>query len=160
MVEKLPCFESSLAQDKIIIFKNGSEIKFFSAIAHESIRGFEAHYAILDEFAFYRNLTEAWESSIRSVVRDKGKKILFISTPMGKRGAFWDMFSLGMSNNKRYASLQASALDSPYTFKEEVEDMKITMSDRAYRQEVLAQFLDLGTGGVFKNVLQIGRAHV
>lgn len=153
MVEKLPNFEGSLTQDKIIMFKNGSEIKFFSATAHDSIRGFEAQYAILDEFAYYPNLEESWDGSIRPVVKDKGKKVLFISTPCGKRGKFWDMFCLGMGSNPRYGALQASAEDSPYTDKEELADMKLTMSDKSFRQEILAQFLDLGQGGVFKNVL-------
>lgn len=152
-VDKLPVFENTLSQDKIINFTNGSCIKFFSATAYDSIRGFEAQYAILDEFAYYPNLEESWDNAIRPVVKDKGIKVLFISTPAGKRGKFWDMYKLGLSDNPRYGCIQATALDSPYTDKEELEDMRLTMSERAFKQEILAQFLDLGQGGLFKNIL-------
>lgn len=134
--------------DLIFNFLTGSEIKFYSAEAYDSIRGESFDALILDEFRFFH--PNAWEEAIKPTLTVTGKKVLVISTPKGK-GKFHNLYTLGKQNEPRYVSFTATSYDNPYANKEEIEDARRNLPDHIFRQEYLAEFLDDGSE-VFTNI--------
>jgi hypothetical protein len=82
---------------------------------------------------------------------DKGKKVLFLSTPKGKNW-FYDIYQIGLSNDyTNYKSYKGSSYDTPFISHAEIEDAKKTLPENVFRQEYLAEFLE-GGGEVFSNI--------
>mgnify|MGYP003781127165 CR=1 FL=1 len=133
--------------------KNGSVIIFRSAERYDNIRGETIDYAILDECAFMKD--EAWTEAIKPTLLVRGRKVLFISTPKGKGGWFYDLYQLGVSaDNQNYKSYTGSSYDTPYIDIDEIEEAKRTLPEGVFRQEYLAEFLESG-GEVFQNLENI-----
>jgi hypothetical protein len=132
-----------------IIFKNKSKILFRSAAAEDSLRGESVNYMILDEAAFIKKTT--LNSILLPMLTVMGKKLLAISTPKGKNWLY-DWFQLGQSED-RYKSFRKSSYDSPYANIQFLEDMRKSMSDKAFQQEYLAEFVD--SASVFNNISDI-----
>lgn len=123
-------------------FINGSTLQFFSAERYDNIRGFTFDYLICDEFAFMD--AEAWTEVLRATVLVKGKKVLLISTPKGKNH-FWQLHSLD-GVNPQYKSFTMTSYDNPKIDPKEIDDARITLPDKVFRQEYLAEFIDGGAG--------------
>lgn len=135
--------------DKIIYFKNGSILKCFVAFNHDRIRGERVDFAVLDEFAMYDN--QAWEASIQpTLATSKRPKVLFISTPRG-RGLWFNLFNLGYDAHTTWANYTAKSEDNPCVQREWLDDMREQASNRIWRQEYLAEFIDDG-GEVFEGL--------
>lgn len=135
--------------DKIIYFNNGSILKCFVASNHDRIRGERVDYAVLDEFAMYDN--QAWEASIQpTLATSRNPKVLFISTPRG-RGLWFNLFNLGYDSNSSWANYTARSEDNPLVQSEWLNDMREQASNRIWRQEYLAEFIDDG-GEVFEGL--------
>ncbi len=135
--------------DKIIYFNNGSILKCFVAVNHDRIRGERVDFAVLDEFAMYDN--QAWEASIQpTLATSRRPKVLFISTPRG-RGLWFNLFNLGFDGNTTWANFTAKSEDNPRVQREWLSDMREQASNRIWRQEYLAEFIDDG-GEVFEGL--------
>jgi hypothetical protein len=73
---------------------------------------------------------------------DKSGKLFAISTPQGKRGFFYELFLRGLDENvKDVSSFTWSTYENPYIKEEDIEEMKQTLPELTYKQEVLAQFI-------------------
>lgn len=134
-----------------IELKNGSTILFRSAERYDNIRGITADYGILDEASFMKG--DSWTEAIRPVFMVRGKRVLFITTPKGKNFVY-DLFQLGKSRDdkhQQYKSYTGTSYDTPYINNAELEDAKLTLPEKVFRQEYLAEFLD-GGGEVFENL--------
>lgn len=135
--------------DKIVYFNNGSILKCFVASNHDRIRGERVDYAVLDEFAMYDN--GAWEASIQPTLATSTRpKVLFISTPRG-RGLWYNLFNLGYDLNSTWRNFTASSQDNPMVQSVWLDDMREQASNRIWRQEYLAEFIDDG-GEVFEGL--------
>ena len=132
--------------------KNGSRIIFRSAERYDNIRGETLDYAILDECAYMRD--EAWTEAIKPTLLVKGKKVLFISTPKGKSGWFYDLYQLGLSDDHpNYQAYRGSSYDTPFIDPHEIDEAKRTLPENVFKQEYLAEFIE-GGGEVFSNIDQ------
>ena len=132
---------------ELIVKGFNSTIQFFSAERADGIRGNTFDYLICDEFDFMK--TNTWEEVLQPTILVKGKKVLFISTPRGKRMMY--KLSLLRHNDNRYRYFQYSSYDNPMIDPREIDSIRETVPDHIFRQEYLAEFLD-GATGLFKNV--------
>lgn len=137
----------------LIIKGFGSTIQFFSAERPDGIRGFTFDYLICDEFDFMK--VGIWEEVLQPTVLVKGKKVVFISTPKGRRMMF-KLKQLAHSDD-RYRYFHFTSYDNPMIDSREIDAIRLTLPDHIFRQEYLAEFIDGGTG-LFKNVREcVGR---
>lgn len=94
---------------------------------------------------------EAWTLALRPALMDKKGIAFFTGTPKGKNWYF-QLWTRGQDPEQTdYQSWCFSSLDNPHIDPREVEDFARDMPERAYQQEILAEFLD-EVGSVFRNV--------
>lgn len=116
----------------------------------QGLRGKKYQFIVMDEFALYRKevQTTIVQPTLATYVNFK---ILFISSPMGM-GQFHDLYLRGLDPNQKYqVSYTAPSEDNPYVNKEFIEDVKLQIPDKIFRQEYLAEFID-DVGSLFENI--------
>lgn len=132
-----------------IEFPNGGRIDFKSADRPDNLRGFGLHFLVIDEAAFVAE--ETWNDVLRPALADKKGRLVAIGTPKGKNW-FYHLWVRGQdSQYPDYESWKFPTHMNPYIPKEELEELKRTLPERVYKQEILAEFLE-ESGGVFRNV--------
>ena len=137
------------------LFPSGGRIAIYSGDNADAMRGEAFDLVILDEAA--RLSEEAWTDVIQPTLADRNGRALLISTPHG-RNWFYREFLRGKSGAPGYASFHAPSSANPApNIKAAAEMARLRVSDRTYRQEWLAEFVDDG-GGVFRNVTPCVRA--
>ena len=134
----------------IITLKNGSTLKFYSAQNADAVRGETIDYLVMDEFSIYPNTV--FNECVRPALATRpNAKTFIISTPRGK-GEWYNLFNRGLSKDfPKWKSFTLSSWDSPYIDREFLEDFKNTVSEKIYRQEILAEFID-DAGALFENI--------
>lgn len=113
--------------------ENGSRIVSLPASEH-TIRGYTAHMLIVDEAAFVPD--ELFDAIIPSLAATNGTLIL-LSTPFGKEGFFYHAWL-----DPAFSHHEFSAAECPHYSKEFLAAERERMSDLAFRQEYLAEFVD------------------
>lgn len=124
-----------------------STLQFFSIDGYVGIRGTTCDgICVLDECAYYPDILpngeEPWGNVIMPIVKARKPKVVFISTPRGKRGMFWDAYLKAKEGAKGYAELSRTIFEDSLATESEIEDIKKNVSDIAFRQEFLVEFLD------------------
>lgn len=142
MVKGQPFFKKSNSMRRQLFFKNGSEIRVFSAEqGDEALRGYTSEMLIIDECAYIDD--KIINAVFPYVNVSKGPIILF-STPRGKSGLFYNYYHTGemreMPNIFSYdwANEDVSELLSPA----KLEMYRKTMDALAFKTDYLGQFLD------------------
>lgn len=135
------------AQTKYVETIFGSSIRFFSAESGNSLRGQSFHYLINDEFAFFgfeqTDGTDFWYHILSPTIKVKGRKCIFVSTPLGKNNRFYEMYLRGFDDNfPQYKSLLKTIYDDGLISPDEIEDTKNSIPELAWKQEYLTEFLD------------------
>lgn len=119
----------------------------------DSMRGEAFDLVIVDEAA---KLGEtAWTDAILPTLADRNGRAMLISTPFG-RNWFWRWWMMGQNveqQNVRSFTAPTSANPNP-RIQRAAELARERVSDRTYRQEWLAEFVD-DAGGVFTGVRQV-----
>ena len=115
---------------------NGAVIMSLPA-SPETIRGFSGDVT-LDEFALHRDSRQIWAAVVPSITR--GYRLRVASTPLGKQGKFWDLWSKNPEFSKHrttiYEAVEQGLLVDPEELRAAVDDEEI------WQQEYLCQFLD------------------
>ena len=124
-----------------------STLQFLSMEAYTSIRGLTiSGILVLDECSYYPDILpngeEPWGNVIMPIVKARKPKVVFISTPRGKRGMFYNMYLKAKEGVKGYAELSRTIYDDELVTKEEIEEIRKSVSELAFRQEFLIEFLD------------------
>jgi phage terminase large subunit-like protein len=128
---------------------NGGGIAIYSMDNPDSIRGESFHVAILDEAAMMSE--GVWQEAIQPTLADHDGDAIIISTPKG-RNWFYDEWRRGKADMNEIAAFTAPSSANPNpNIQKAARRAKDRISDRAYRQEWLAEFLEDG-GGVFRGV--------
>ena len=142
MCKGKPFFKKSNNIKRQIIFKNGSEIRLFSAEqGNEALRGWTSEMLIVDEAAY---ISDDIINDVFPYVNVSKGPILLFSTPRGKSGIFYDYYHMGetgeLSNVHSYdwALEDVSELLSPT----KLELYRKTMDALAFKTDYLGQFLD------------------
>lgn len=130
---------SDAANDRIMHFKNGSQIEFYTAGTPDALAGEGVDFVVLDEAALVPE--NVWLQLIRPTLSDTGGRALLISTPRG-RNWFHKAWHRGQDPRKpMWQSWHFRSIDSPYMNAEDINEARDTMPTILYEQEYLAEFV-------------------
>lgn len=137
--------------EKRIELVTGGVVKLWSLDDPDSSRGHRYKRVVIDEAAKVPKLEEAWNNTIRPTLADFHGDAFFPSTPRG-RDYFWQLFTRGADPLQTdWKSWQMPTSTNPYIALSEIEEMRRSLPERVYRQEILAEFSE-DSGGVFRGV--------
>lgn len=141
--------KSANGTDLFIETINGGTLAFFSAEQGASLRGQTFTHMICDEFAFQKmeqpDGTHLWNDILSPTLKARGKKCIFVSTPLGKNNIFYEMYQRGLSKDyPKYASILKTIYDDGFISKEEIEEIKKSIPELSFRQEYMCEWLDDG----------------
>ena len=135
----------------------GGVLEFWSLDNPDNGRGRKYRRAIIDEAAIAPKMMEAWQYTIRSTLVDYQGDAFFLSTPKGRNG-FWQMWQWGQDPGQpEWAAWRMPSSANPHIPPAELDALRLTMPERVFRQEILAEFLD-DAGGVFRGVAETATA--
>jgi hypothetical protein len=148
-----PITERRNEQEKQIKVVTGGTLDFWSLDNADAIRGRKYARFIINEAAFVPDLFDIWNNVIRSTLIDLRGDAYFSGTPKGMNG-FWKLDNIPDDD---WAHFHSSSYSNPHIPKSELDALKETMTERAFQQEIMAQFLEDG-GGVFRRVMAAATA--
>lgn len=127
----------------------GSTLNFYSAEQGASLRGQTFNYMICDEFAFHKmeqpDGTHLWNDILSPTLKARGKKCIFVSTPLGKNNIFYEMYKRGLSDEfPKYASILKTIYDDGFITNDEIEEIKKSIPELSFKQEYLCEWIDDG----------------
>lgn len=137
-----------LESEREIHFPGGGFVECRTTDDPDRLRGGGWGLAILDECQYMD--ARVWPEIIRPALMDRSGRALFISTPCGQDW-FYKLYRMGADGVPGWAAWQFPSHDNPAISRAELEQASLGITDRAYQQEILAQFLPDG-GGVLRNV--------
>jgi hypothetical protein len=133
---------------RIIEIPGAGRIKAKTAWNADTLRGDWADLLLLDEFAMME--VDAWDLVGAPMLLDNDGDAWFMSTP-NRRNHFYQMFMRAKQDGVRWKEWQFSSYDNPFLSKEALDEITADMTEAAFRQEIMAQFLD-NEGSVFRNI--------
>ena len=141
--------KSANGTDLLIESVNGSVLTFYSAEQGASLRGQTFNYMICDEFAFHKQEqtdgTMLWNDILSPTLKARGRKCIFVSTPLGKNNIFYEMYQRGLSDDfPKYASILKTIYDDGFITQEEIEEIKKSIPELSFKQEYMCEWLDDG----------------
>lgn len=135
--------------ERILEIRSGGRIRTKTAWDADSLRGDYADLLILDEYSLMH--PDTWNEVGAPMLLDNNGDAVFIFTPKRKNHAY-ALFSRAVGDTTgRWESFHFTSFDNPYLSKEALDEITADMTDEAYQQEVLAEFLS-GEGAVFRNI--------
>lgn len=140
--------KSKDGKDFIISLVNGSKLIFFSVEQTHAIRGFTLDFLIWDEVSHSREYTPDGEHIYYNIVAPlldaKGKKEIYISTPNGAQGFFYNEAMKALNGEDGYAYLRVSVYQDETKDKKWIESKRKDYPELAWKQEYLCEFLEGG----------------
>jgi hypothetical protein len=135
--------------DRFLEFPNGGRIRCKTAYDADSLRGDYADLLILDEYSYMDS--NAWELVGMPMLLDNDGDAVFIFTPNRRNHAYL-MYQRAIADTSGlWYTLHFTSYDNPYLSKAALDALAKDMTDSAYRQEIMAEFLE-GEGSVFRNI--------
>jgi PBSX family phage terminase large subunit len=113
----------------------------------DTLRGQRFDMLVADEVRDMRYWNTNWNEVLRPTLLDSKGVGMFISTPRGF-DHFYEL-SLEEDNDPDYKTFHFTTYDNPHMPKDEIEKMKVEMTDDQFAQEVLADFRK-HTGLIYK----------
>lgn len=140
-------------QERRMELKGGGSIEMWSLDSPDSGRGRAYALVVLDEAALIPNLENAWQESIRPQLTDFAGSAWFLSTPKGTANYFHTLYQRGQDRAQPdWASWQLPTSSNPFMPAAEIESARADLTDLAFAQEYLAQFVSWA-GAVFRRIL-------
>lgn len=137
LIESLPTWlkpETTACKDHLIELKNGSKITLRTPSATV---GCAFDFIFIDEPAFIGDMDKHWKALYPTI--SNGGKCIAISTPNGDEGWFYDMY---YNVDCKFKHFVCSYEEHPeYRREKWIREMQKTLGPKAWRQEVLAEFL-------------------
>ena len=135
--------------DRLLELPTGGRIRCKTAHDADTLRGDNADLLILDEYSFMK--PDAWDKVGAPMLLDNDGDAVFIFTPNRKNHAF-AMYNRAVTDDTgRWGAWHFTSQDNPHLSKDALAEISADLTDEAYRQEILAQFLD-NEGAVFRNI--------
>lgn len=134
--------------DFLIEYPGGGYVQVVSAASPENLRGAGLGGLILDEAAFAPR--EVYDEVLTPMLLVRDGWDIHISTPNGFNW-FHEEYQRGNAGNPQYAAFHFTTYDNPYIKREVIDRLKTTMTEKAFRQEILAEFV-ADALSVFRNV--------
>lgn len=134
------------SSDLTLELVNGSFLQFFTGMNPTAIRGTTiSGLLVLDEAAYLPEETSDGQNFYHMVVKPitkaKKPKVVFISTPNGKFGLFYEKYLEGLTSETT-KTVECNIYEDSTISKEDIEELKRTTPPLAWRQEFLCEFLD------------------
>lgn len=104
----------------------------------ETLRGQKFDMLILDEVSSMRDFWTGWHEVLRPALADVAGQAMFISTPAGFNH-FYDLYRMEAKDND-YKSFHATTYDNPHIPPEEIDKIKLELTEDRFAQEHLADF--------------------
>lgn len=145
--------ESCNQSEKRILLKNGARIDFWTLESPDPCRGFKYKLAIFDEAAMVKDLKSVWEKSVGPALTDYQGDAIWLSTPRGRGGDFYEFFLHGEDAGTKFAEWESFQLPTVTNrmisgLDEYVEKQRLLISPEAFSQEYEAKFVKKA-GAVF-----------
>jgi phage terminase large subunit-like protein len=118
-------------------FHNGARIQLFGADHYNSIRGRHFSGIVIDEVAQMKR--EVWTLVILPALANRNGWALFIGTPAGIN-LFSELYYAALADPTWYHS-KLTCYDTDVYTPEQIESIKAKMGERAFRQEMLCDFM-------------------
>ena len=123
----------------------------------DMVRGRAYKRVVVDEAALVSALLKSWETAIRPTLADHRGDAWFLSTPRGMND-FRALFARGQDPEREdWASWQMPTSSNPFIAPEEIEAARLDMTEGAFAQEFLAQFISW-EGSVFRRISEAAKA--
>lgn len=142
LVTSAPALAGSVVDDTAseVVLSNGSWIRSVPASPRQ-IRGKSIDLLVLDEAAFIGD--EIWSAARFTVIARKESRIIMASTPWGREDRFFAVaYRAGERDEEGYSAHHWPSTVSPMVDDKLLETFRSTMTDREYRTEVLAEWVD------------------
>jgi hypothetical protein len=147
----LPVTARTNSQEHRLELITGGVVDMWSLDSADSTRGRKYARAVIDEAAMVANLGDAWNAVIRPTLTDYIGDAWFLSTPKGQN-FFWQLYNQGKDDLfPDFQAWQMPTTANPFISPAEVESARLTLPERIFQQEYLAEFLE-ESGGVFRMV--------
>ena len=133
----------------MIELQNGHIIELKGAENYDRLRGVALAFVVLDEYGLMG--PEVWTEVVRPMLVDTGGGALFIGTP-GPDGSphFHELYNLGQSGDKSYASWMFYSKDNPAIDPKEIAEAKRNLPPDIFKREFEADF-DVTAGLIYDN---------
>ena len=138
---------SSVTERRIDLITGGS-LDLWSLDAPDVARGRKYARVVINEAALVRDLIYVWEHVLRPTLTDLEGDAFFLSTPRGLNG-FYTLYQRH-DDDPAWASFHRPSSDNPYLPRNEIEAMRLTLPERVFRQEMMAEFIE--DGSYFQNI--------
>lgn len=133
------------SENKVIIPYLNSEVLFVTLDNYDRVRGINADWGWLDEFAYLPN--EAWRvvvACVRIVLDGQLPQLFGTTTPKGRNWVYDEFVVKTLADpsgrrQKRYKIFKASSYDNPFIYADYVEDLGY--SGRFAEQEIGGEFV-------------------
>ena len=127
----------------------GSVLTLYSSEQGSSLRGQTFTHMICDEFAFHKmeqpDGTHLWNDILSPTLKARGKKCIFVSTPLGKNNILYEMYQRGLSNDfPMYASIKKTIYDDGFVTHEQIEEIRKSIPELSFKSEYLCEWLEDG----------------
>jgi len=145
-----PIIKSANTTDKRIELITGGVIDMWSLDDRDSGRGRKYQRVVINEASKVKDLQYSWEYVIRSTLADFGGDAWIGGTPKGFN--YFATLCNQLAERKDGRAHHYTTYDNPHIARTEIEDLRLTLPDRVFRQEILAEFI--ADGSYFQNVDQ------
>ena len=136
----------------------GGTIEFWTlANTKDPARGRKYGLVVVDEAAMVKDLEEIWNQAIRPTLVDLRGAAWFMSTPKG-RNYFHTLYARALEDGATWAAWNFPTASNPYIPNEELEEARQEMPEIAFRQEHLAEFVDLEGAVVRREWIRVADA--
>lgn len=125
-------------------------IKAKTAWDADTLRGDYADDMALEEFSLMD--PAAWYEVGAPMLLDNNGNAVFIFTPKRKNHAYKIHSKAIADDSGRWAAWHFTSFDNPHLSKDALNEIISDMTEDAYRQEIMAEFLE-GEGQVFRNIV-------
>lgn len=133
--------------------RGGGLIEAWSLDNPDSGRGRAYANVVIDEAALVADLDRAWQENIRPMLTDFRGDAWFLSTPKGTANYFHTLYQKGHGTLRSdWRSWQMPTAANPFLDPAEIEAAREDLTDLAFSQEYLAQFVSWA-GAVFRKIL-------
>lgn len=124
-----------------------STLQFFSVESYTAIRGTTVTGVLIcDEAAYYADILpngeSIWGNVIMPITKARNPLTIFISTPCGKSGFYYEFYLRAMAGEKGIKCLTRTIEDDSLVTPEQIEEIRKSIPPKAFEQEFLCKFLD------------------
>lgn len=124
-----------------------STLQFYSVESYTAIRGTTVNGVLIcDEAAYYPDVLpngeNIWGNVIMPITKARQPLTIFISTPCGKQGFFYDFYLRALNGEDGIKYLERTIYDDNLVNKEQIEEIRRSIPPKAFEQEFMCKFLD------------------